>query len=157
MFSISAIAIAARSGTSRTTHHHGHARKACNARRAPAPFAGQDLEETIAGRPDDDRLNDALRADRFRQLLQRCAIHVHARLKASRRERIERKLAGGFRDRCRLATGVEQCIQPSAQTSHLRHQPVSSARSQRPSISPASARYASAPFDLRSSPSTGTP
>jgi hypothetical protein len=46
---------------------------------APAALAGDDLE-ALADAPDDDRLDDAVGADRLGQLLERRLIHLGARL-----------------------------------------------------------------------------
>ncbi len=73
-------------------------------RRTPTPFAGHDLE-AVAMRPDDDRLDDAARRDRFGQLSQPVLGEDPARLGGVRLDTGDRDaphLAGhsAARDRC---------------------------------------------------------
>src|SRR5690606_4325790 len=64
---------------------------------APAPLAGDDLVADLAGgavsqRPDDDRLHDALRADRFGELGERLLAHVDPRLVLAALQQVDRQL-----------------------------------------------------------------
>ena len=70
-----------------------NAQQAGELRGAPAAFAGDDLE-AIADLADDDRLDDAVGADRLRQLLEPRVVHVAARLEVVRREAIDVDLDG---------------------------------------------------------------
>jgi len=56
-------------------------------RRSPAPLARDDLIAINAGRANNDRLNDAARADAVGQLLQRTLVKVASRLVRMRRYR----------------------------------------------------------------------
>jgi hypothetical protein len=78
MFSISAIAITARSSTSRSTA--GTSVQAGLLRRAPAALAGDDLELVLADLAHDDRLDHALRLDRLGQLGEAVDVDGGARL-----------------------------------------------------------------------------
>ncbi len=64
------------------------AQQAGELRGAPAALAGDDLK-AIADLADDDRLDDAVRLDRLRQLLQPRIVDRAARLKVVRREAID--------------------------------------------------------------------
>ena len=48
--------------------------------RAPAALAGDELVAVLAERPDEDRLEDAVLADRRRQLVERLLVEDHPRL-----------------------------------------------------------------------------
>jgi hypothetical protein len=56
--------------------------------RAPAALAGDDLI-AIADAANDDRLDDAIRSDRLRQIVQTGFVDVGARLKVVRRKPID--------------------------------------------------------------------
>ena len=89
MFSISAISSSDCSlpgATSRTTT--GTRSRPATLRGAPAAFAGDDLK-AIADLADDDRLDDAVGADRLRQLLQPRIVDMVARLEVVRLEAID--------------------------------------------------------------------
>ena len=60
------------------------------ARRAPAAFAGDDLVRVRAERPDEDRLEDAVLADRRGQLVERLLLEDHARLLGVRLDPVDR-------------------------------------------------------------------
>ena len=77
----------------------GNVAEARDLRRAPAALAGDDLvalrlavDAARVERAHDDRLDDALRLDGIRQLLQRFLPHVDARLVLAALEQIERQL-----------------------------------------------------------------
>ena len=69
-------------------HHHRHAQQPGDFRGAPAAFAGDDLE-SIADLAHHDRLDDAVGADRLRELLQPRIVDIAARLKVVRLEAID--------------------------------------------------------------------
>src|SRR5690606_30895206 len=72
-------------------HDDRHALQACATRGAPATFARDDAEP-VAVAPDDDRLDDAVSADRGGKLLELRVIHVRARLEIVRHELIDLEL-----------------------------------------------------------------
>ena len=61
-------------------HQAGHLDEPGDLRRAPAPFAGDDLVRVLGHRPHHDRLHHALGLDRGSELLQRARVHARARL-----------------------------------------------------------------------------
>ena len=69
-------------------HHDRHAQQPGDFRGTPAAFAGDDLE-SIADLAHDDRLDDAVGADRLREFLQPRIVDVAARLKVVRLEAID--------------------------------------------------------------------
>src|SRR5690606_6029884 len=80
-------------------------------RRAPAPLAGDGLVADLAGtavaqRPDDDRLHDALRADRLGELGERLLPHVDARLLLAALQQGDRRLAERVLDASRRLAGA---------------------------------------------------
>src|SRR6185369_5102908 len=118
----------------------------------------------------EDRLHHALLADRLRQFVERRLVHPGPRLilagaDAVDRDRLQR--VGRFR----LVAAGEQRIEAAAESFGSNHRRVlksyaaaavapplaADCASIRRNISPASARYASAPLDCGSSFSTGTP
>jgi hypothetical protein len=68
--------------------------QACKLCGSPATLAGYyfvaRLAVTRIHRPDDNRLNNALRLNGIRKLLQRLSPHVHARLKLTALKKIDR-------------------------------------------------------------------
>ena len=82
MFSISDMASAASSGTSRTSA--GTSLEARHLRRAPAPLAGDQLVAVAVHRAHQERLHQALRADRGGELGERLLVHLRARLVLAR-------------------------------------------------------------------------
>src|SRR6185503_14027320 len=69
-------------------NHHWDLVQAGSLRRTPAPFAGDDAVRRSRATYE-DRLNDAVRLDRVRQLLELGVIHLHARLQVVRRQQID--------------------------------------------------------------------
>jgi hypothetical protein len=81
------------------SNHHGHGREARNSRGAPAALAGDDLVRSRAAArlldrhaSDDQRLQHALLADRFRELGQALLSQMQARLIAPGPKRIDVEL-----------------------------------------------------------------
>jgi hypothetical protein len=134
--------------------HHRHVVEAGLHRRAPAALAGDDLELVARDLARDDRLDHALRLDRFRQLGESVDVDGGARLVLAGAELADGDVAQAFarhlRRRRRLQRGrfgaaapAQQRFQAAAQSGLARrHQAVSfssllSSRSRR-TISPAS-------------------
>ena len=130
-------------------------------RGAPTPLAGDDLK-SFADVPDDDRLNDAVRFDRSREIVEARVIDVAARLERVGRESIDVEFnRPGARFRRGRDEGAQAFTESwaffhSDKCNHedvrafvvsLRYAAVAADRS---NISRARARYASAPRDLTS-------
>ena len=89
MFSMSAISRSERSCARRhLADDDWHAEQAGLPGRAPAALAGDDLK-SIADLADDDRLDDAVRLDRPREIRQALIVHQAARLKRVGRQPID--------------------------------------------------------------------
>ena len=71
----------------------GDRREARGFRRAPAALAGDELELAVVERPDEDRLEDAVLADRRRQLVEAGLLHRETRLFRVRRDSIHADVA----------------------------------------------------------------
>src|SRR5919204_2448617 len=82
-------------------------------RRPPAPLAGDQLVAAGGPRPDDDRLQEALRLDRARQAVRRLRQEPPARLARVGVDRLEREL--GERRR-RVAEAADQDVEPAPET-----------------------------------------
>ncbi|MDQ1190762.1 hypothetical protein QE447_003265 [Stenotrophomonas sp. SORGH_AS282] len=110
-------------------HHHRHFVQAGQLRRAPAAFAGHDLEAVRAQLADQDRLDHALRLDGIGQLGELGFVHVAARLVLARLQVLDRQLAQHFtRQRldhgrglhlCHRALGPQQRIEATAEAAFL--------------------------------------
>jgi hypothetical protein len=96
----------------RLAHERGHVRNARLACRAPAALAGDQLPAAGRARAHDDRLQDALRADRLREAGAGVAVEAAARLARVRVDRRDREL-----DQRRLPLGAsDQDVEPTPET-----------------------------------------
>ena len=90
-------------------HDHGRPQEAGNLRGAPPALAGDDLE-AVAAAPHEDRLDDAVHADRLRELLERPLLNLQARLPRVGHDAVEidleRYAARRGRDADGAATGA---------------------------------------------------
>ncbi|MNF95098.1 hypothetical protein D3C84_778360 [compost metagenome] len=93
---------------------------------APAALTGDDLETTATDRANHDRLHDALRLDRQRQLFECLRIHITARLILAALEQVQWQVlqltvVGLRRLFFQRADGrtTQQCIQSTSETSFL--------------------------------------
>ena len=163
-------------------HDDRHAQQARALGRAPAALAGDDLK-AIADLAHDDRLNDAVRRDRPRQLLEPRIVDRRARLKLVRRQAIDVDLGRRRAELGRVGNERAQSFAESGAFVHVDHQEMqprdpktrrkpkfpfrdfvfsclhsyAAVAADRSSISRASARYASAPRDFTSYSITGMP
>jgi hypothetical protein len=99
------------------THHCGNALEAREARRAPAPLAGEDLVIAAVYGAHHDRLDHAAGADRVGKLRERGFIHARARLVLAGAQGCDRDLLQRLLVGSRLAViAAQQRIEAAAQT-----------------------------------------
>ena len=100
------IAISSAVSSSMSSIERRDRREAGEPRRAPAALAGDELVGVRAERPDEDRLEDAVLADRRGELVERLLVEGHARLLGVRLDAVDRDDPDA--DRPRRTVGRQQ-------------------------------------------------